>query len=292
MLELVPITDGIGTEVRGVDVTGRISDRDFDRIYQAWIDTTILVFRGQDMTPAEHIEFTRRFGEVYAYTRSQFNDSEYPEILILSNIAKDGKPIGSAYSGRVWHSDGAYLADPPVGSMLYAREVPPVGGDTWYGNMIAAYDALPETVKERIEDLKVVISRVQSRPYNYPDRPAPTERERAEWIDITHPLVRVHEVSGRKALYAGGNVPWRIEGMSEDESAPLITFLQEFSVQPRFTYCHQWQVGDIVLWDNRSAMHRATYYDHVEHRRLMHRTTIAGRRLPAGPEHALQAADK
>ncbi|MDT9687047.1 TauD/TfdA family dioxygenase [Streptomyces sp. P9(2023)] len=282
MLELVPITEGIGTEVRGIDVTRPVSDVDLERIYQAWIDTTILVFRGQDMTPTQHVEFTRHFGEVFTYTRSQFNDDEHPEILILSNITRDGKPIGSAYSGRVWHSDGAYLTDPPVGSMLYAREVPPEGGDTWYGNMMAAYDALPPAVQERIADLKVVISRVQSRPYNYPDRPAPTEKERAEWVDVTHPLVRVHEVSGRKALYAGGNVPWRIEGLSEDESAPLITFLQEFSVQPRFTYCHRWSVGDIVLWDNRSAMHRATYYDHVKHRRLMHRTTISGVRSAAG----------
>ncbi|MGW0536495.1 TauD/TfdA dioxygenase family protein [Streptomyces sp. NPDC003032] len=286
MLELVPITDGIGTEVRGVDVTRPLSDRDFDRIYQAWIDTTVLLIRGQDMIPVEHIEFTRRFGEVFAYTRSQFNDVEHPEILILSNLTKDGKPIGSAYSGRVWHSDGAYLTDPPVGSMLYAREIPPTGGDTWYGNMFAAYEALPQPVKERIEDLKVVISRVQSRPYNYPDRPAPTEKERAEWADVSHPLVRVHEENGRKALYAGGNVPWRIEGLSEDESAPLITFLQEFAIQPRFTYRHQWQVGDIVLWDNRSAMHRATPYDHVNHHRLLHRTTITGRRPAAAAAEA------
>jgi taurine dioxygenase/putative 2-oxoglutarate oxygenase len=165
--------------------------------------------------------------------------------------------------------------------MLYAREVPPVGGDTWYGNMYAAYAALPESVKERINDLKVIISRIQSRPYNYPDRPAPTDAERAEWIDVAHPLVRVHEENGRKALYAGGNVPWRIEGLSEDESLPLITFLQEFAVQPQFTYCHKWQPGDIILWDNRSAMHRATYYDDVADRRLMHRTTISGQRRSA-----------
>lgn len=279
MLELIPITDGIGTEVRGVDVAGDLTDRDFDRIYRAWIDTTVLLFRGQTMTPSQHIAFTERFGETYTYTRSEFNHEEHPEILILSNLTRDGKPIGSAYSGRVWHTDGHYLTEPPVGSMLYAREVPPVGGDTWFGNMIAAYDALPERVKERIDDLKVIISRVQSRPYNYPDRPAPTAEERAEWVDVSQPLVRVHEVSGRKAIYAGGNVPWRIEGMPEEESAPLVTFLQEFAVQPRFTYRHKWQPGDIILWDNRSAMHRATYYDHVAHRRLMHRTTITGSRL-------------
>ncbi|WP_255950810.1 TauD/TfdA dioxygenase family protein [Streptomyces odontomachi] len=275
MLELVPITEGIGTEVRGVDVTGHISDRDFGRIYQAWIDTTILLIRGQHMTPAQHVAFTRRFGEVYAYTRSKFDHPEHPEILVLSNIVRDGKPIGSAYSGRVWHTDGHYLTDPPAGSMLYALKVPPVGGDTWFANMLGAYDALPQHVKERIDDLKVVISRVQSRPYNYPDRPAPTAQEIAEWPDVPQPLVRVHEESGRKAIYAGGNVPWRIEGMSEDESRPLVTFLQEFSVQPRFTYRHRWQPGDIVLWDNRSAMHQATPYDYTAHHRLMHRTTVA-----------------
>ncbi len=278
MLELRPITQGIGTEVLGIDVTKPISDKDFDRIYDAWIDTTILLIRGQDMTPDQHVDFTSRFGEVFAYTRSKFNEQERPEILVLSNITKDGKPIGSPYSGRVWHSDGAYLENPPAGSMLYAREVPPVGGDTWFGNMFGAYEALPEETKERIEDLKVVISRVRSRPYNYPDRPAPTEKERAEWADVSHPMVRVHEVSGRKALNVGGNVPWRIEGMSEDESTPLITFLQEVAVLPRFTYRHRWQVGDIILWDNRSAMHRATPYDETRTRRLMHRTTINGAR--------------
>ncbi|MEU6782955.1 TauD/TfdA family dioxygenase [Nonomuraea angiospora] len=275
MLELIPITAGIGTEVRGIDVTGYISDHDFERIYRAWIDTTILLIRGQEMTPAEQVEFSRRFGQVVTYTRSQFNADDHPEILVLSNLTRDGKPIGSAYSGRVWHSDGAYLTAPPAGSMLYAREVPPVGGDTWYGNMYAAYEALPDRVKDRIADLRVVISRVRSRPYNYPDRPPPTAKEREEWADVAHPIVKVHNVSGRKALYVGGNVPWRIEGMSEDESRPLITFLQEFATMPRFTYRHRWQAGDIVLWDNRSAMHRATPYDHVNHRRLMHRTTLA-----------------
>ncbi|KXK61536.1 taurine catabolism dioxygenase TauD [Micromonospora rosaria] len=281
MLELVPLAEGVGTEIRGIDVTGDISDREFDRIHQAWMDTAVLLFRDQKMTPEQHIAFTRRFGEVFAYTRSQFNDVEYPEILLLSNLTRDGKPIGSAYSGRVWHTDGHYLTTPPVGSMLYAIEVPPVGGDTWYANMYAAYEALPQRVKDRIENLRVVISRVQSRPYNYPDRPAPTEQERAEWVDVSHPVVRRHDVTGRKTLYVGGNVPWRIEGMSEEESAPLVTFLQEFSVQPQFTYCHKWRPGDIVLWDNRSAMHRATYYDHVAHRRLLHRTTIAAGRPAA-----------
>ncbi|WP_043661153.1 TauD/TfdA dioxygenase family protein [Nocardia thailandica] len=276
MIELLPVTEKIGTEVRGLTSIDDISDADFDRIYQAWIDTTILVIRGVDMTPGQQVAFTRRFGDIYTYTRSKFAHEEHEEILILSNIARDGKPIGSAYSGRVWHTDGHYLEQPPAGSMLYAREVPPVGGDTFYANMFAAYEALPEEMRRRIEDLQVVISRVQSRPYNYPDRPAPTPAEIEEWVDVAQPMVRVHEVNGRKALYAGGNVPWRIVGMPLRQSLPLITYIQEFAIQPAFTYRHRWQPGDIVLWDNRSAMHRATYYDDRAHRRLMHRTTVAG----------------
>ncbi|HEV2377246.1 MAG TPA: TauD/TfdA family dioxygenase [Streptosporangiaceae bacterium] len=284
MLELIPITETIGTEVRGIDVTGDMPARDFERIYEAWIDTTILLIRGQSMNPAQHIEFTKRFGEVVKYTRSEFSENAQPEILVLSNITENGKLIGSPVSGRVWHTDGHYLTEPPAGSMLYAIEIPPAGGDTWYANMFAAYDALPEPVKDRIEHLRVVISRVQSRPYNYPDRPPVTAEERASWPDVSQPLVRTHDVNGRKAIYAGGNVPWRIEGMPQAQSAPLVTFLQEFAIQPRFTYLHKWRPGDIIVWDNRSAMHRATPYDQY-HRRLLNRTTfgsrVAGQRQPA-----------
>ncbi|AZZ77301.1 MULTISPECIES: TauD/TfdA dioxygenase family protein [Pseudomonas] len=276
MLELVPVTEFIGTEVRGIDVNARLSDDTIEALYNAWISSTILLFRGQSMSPDQQLAFSRNFGELVSYTRSQFSEQTQPEILILSNITKDGKLIGSPVSGRVWHTDGHYLDVPPAGSMLHALEIPPEGGDTWFANMFAAYEALPEAVKDRIEHLKVVISRTQSRPYNYPDRPAPSPQELAEWIDVPQPLVRRHEVSGRKALYAGGNVPWRIEGLPLEESAPLVTFLQEFSVQPRFTYRHRWTPGDIILWDNRSAMHKATVYDD-KYRRLLHRTTIGAR---------------
>jgi alpha-ketoglutarate-dependent taurine dioxygenase len=282
MLELHPITDTIGTEVRGVDLSEELTSQDFERIYEAWIQTTILLFRGQRLDPQDQIDFTSRFGEMVGYTRSKFNHPEFPEILVLSNLLEGGKQIGSPRSGRVWHTDGHYLEHPPAGSILYALQVPPTGGDTWFANMAAAYDALPESVKARVEDLEVVISRVQSRPYNYPDRPPPSAEEQEAWVEVAHPLIRLHEMSGRKAIYAGGNVPWRISGMPEKESMPLLTFIQEFSIQPRFTYRHRWEAGDIIVWDNRSAMHKATQYDQEAHRRLMHRTTFDG--PPGGPK--------
>ena len=279
MLELIPITDRIGTEVRGIDVSQPIAARDFDRIYQAWLDTTILLFRDQSLTPEQQVEFTKKFGDVVSYTREKFSESRFPEVLILSNIVKDGKPIGSPVSGRVWHTDGHYLENPPAGTILHAIETPPVGGETWFANMFVAYEELPETVKARIADLKVIISRVQSRPYNYPERPAPTEQEVAEWVDMPQPMVLIHPENGRKAIYAGGNVPWRVVGMDEAESAPLVTFVQEFSVMKRFTYRHKWRPGDIIVWENRSAMHRATPYDLQAHRRLMNRTTFSKRQV-------------
>jgi alpha-ketoglutarate-dependent taurine dioxygenase len=276
MLELLKITDAIGTEVRGIDVSQPIADSDFERIYQAWIETTILLFRDQSLTPAQQVAFTRKFGEVVSYTRSHFSESETSEVLVLSNIIEGGRVIGSPVSGRVWHTDGHYISDPPAGSMLYGIEIPP-GGDTLFANMFASYDELPELTKRQISNRQVIISRIQSRPYNYPDRPAPTDEERAEWLDVPQPMVLTHPENGRKALYVGGNVPWRVVGMDESESAPLVTFVQEFSVMRRFTYRHKWRPGDIIVWDNRSALHCATAYDQ-SYRRRMHRTTFAGRR--------------
>jgi alpha-ketoglutarate-dependent taurine dioxygenase len=276
VLTLRPLTDTIGTEVFGVDLAEPLLASDFDKLQEAWLDSTILLFRNQSMTPAQQLAFTRRFGEPVSYTRSQNALPGYPEILVLSNLKHNGVPVGAPIAGRYWHSDGQFLKEPPAGSFLYGIEVPQSGGDTWFANMYAAYNALPESTKMRIEGRKVVISRVQSRPYNYPDKPPVTAAERAAWPDVLQPLVRTHPQTGRKALYVGGNVPWRVEGMPTAESDILIPELQAFATQPQFVYIHQWCAGDAILWDNRSAMHRATSYDEINQRRLMHRTTIAG----------------
>ncbi|UWU92918.1 TauD/TfdA family dioxygenase [Bradyrhizobium sp. CB1015] len=276
MLSLRPLTDTIGTEVSGIDLAGPISGRDFDRIYATWLNTTILLFRNQSMTPQQQIDFSRRFGDLLVYTRSENALPDHPEVLVLSNLKKDGKAIGSSASGRYWHSDGHYLKCPPAASLLYAAEVPPSGGDTWFANMQAAYDALPAEIKVQIDSRQVIISRVKSRPYNYPEKPPVTPEERAAWPDMPQPLVRTHPRTGRKALYVGGNVPWNVVGMPEAESNILIPELQSFATQPRFIYIHRWRAGDAILWDNRSSIHRATPYDEVNHQRLMYRTTIAG----------------
>jgi alpha-ketoglutarate-dependent taurine dioxygenase len=276
MVELVPLAERIGVEALGIDVNC-LGDDAFEAIYNAWIDSTILLIRGQSLTREQQLALTDRFGSRASYTRPQFSAADAPEMLVLSNLRVDGTLIGSPVSGRVWHSDGHYLESPPAGSLLHAAIVPPEGGDTLFANQLAAYADLPDIVQQQIETLEVVISRVQSRPYNYPDRPPPTDAERADWRDVVQPIVKAHAVSGRKALYAGGNVPWKIVGMDVARSMPLITFLQEFSVLDRYVYRHRWQPGDIIVWDNRSALHKATWYDGEKYQRLMYRTTFGER---------------
>ncbi|HEX3147666.1 MAG TPA: TauD/TfdA family dioxygenase [Gemmataceae bacterium] len=275
-MKLMKLSDAIGIEATSIDLMHPIADSDFQRLYRGWLDSTILLVRGQNLTPEGLISFSRRFGELMVYTRSENAMRSYPEILILSNILREGRPIGAAVSGRYWHTDGHYLETPPAASFLYGAEVPPVGGDTWFANMYSAYDSLAEEMKRRLVGLKVVISRVQSRPYNYPDKPPVTEAERAAWPDMPQPMVRTHPESGRKALYVGGNVPWRIIGMPVEESEPLVTELQRHAIQSRFVHVHRWQPGDLIVWDNRSCLHRATEYDQIHHRRLMYRTTTVG----------------
>jgi alpha-ketoglutarate-dependent taurine dioxygenase len=276
MVELTRLAERIGVEARGIDVN-RLTDAEFEAIYDAWIGAAILLIRGQSLTPEQQMALTDRFGTRASYTRPQFSAADAPDMLVLSNIRVDGTLIGSPVSGRVWHSDGHYLESPPAGSLLHAVITPPEGGDTHFANQLEAYADLPEIVKERVERRDVVISRTQSRPYNYPDRPPPTGVERAEWREVVQPIVRTHPVSGRKALYTGGNVPWNIVGMDPAESVPLVTFLQEFSILDRYVYRHRWQAGDIVVWDNRSALHKATWYDGERYERLMYRTTFGER---------------
>jgi len=275
-LSLHPLSPHVGVEARGVDLRHAVLPEIVAELRRSWLDATVLLFRDQVLTPADLVRVTRLFGEPFVYTRAENELPGHREVLVLSNLTENGRPIGSPASGRYWHTDGHFLRLPPAASLLYAVEVPPTGGDTHFANMVAAYAALPEAVRARIDGRRVVISRVQSRPYNYPNKPPVTDAERAAWPDMPQPLVRAHPETGRRALYVGGNVPWRVEGMPDEESAPLVTELQSFAVRGEFAYTHRWRAGDLVMWDNRSTLHRATVYDQVKHRRLMHRTTIVG----------------
>jgi taurine dioxygenase len=209
------------------------------------------------------------------HTMPQFTPPGFPEIFIVSNVRADGKAIGAVFGGRVWHSDYYYRPKPASGSILYAREVPPDQGDTLFANMIAAYEALPEAMRRRIDGMKCLHSRNNAYSIQYPERPPLTDVEKARSPDVIHPLVRTHPESGKKALFLGTREATDIVGMSQADGKALLEELREFALQDRFVYAHRWKVGDAVLWDNRSLLHCATPFDQ-KYRRLMYRTTVTG----------------
>jgi taurine dioxygenase len=278
-ITVTPLRGRFVAEVSGVDLSQPLDDGQFARIHDAFIDHSILTFRGQRLSNEEHIAFSRRLGPLEIHTAKHWLLPDHPEILVLSNRGEKGtKPIVNG--GAYWHSDITYKAEPPLGSLLYALQVPPEGGNTLYADMYAAYETLDEETKTRIEGLKAVHrygDRYELMAKEDKDRPPLTRAQLAEVPDVTHPVVRTHPVSGRKALFVNEGFTIGIEGMPDAEGKALLEALFSHSVQERHIYSHRWQAGDLVMWDNRCTMHRATEYD-ARYTRAMHRTTIQGDR--------------
>jgi alpha-ketoglutarate-dependent taurine dioxygenase len=276
MVGLLPLSDALGFQIIHVDLALPIANKDWATIRAAWIEGGVLLFRNQHLTEKDHLAFAGRFGRIKRYNTASNEHARYPEILVFSNLLMNGGSIGAPMSGQYWHTDGHFLREPPSASILHGLKVPPVGGDTWFANMIKAYEILPSQTKRSIAGRRAIISRAQARMYISPDRGPMSEEERAAWPEVMHPMVRTHPISGRKALYVGGGVPWAIEGMSQDDGTSLMSEVQAFAVRPEFTWRHVWCAGDVLVWDNRSIIHRATPYDVVAHQRHLHRVTVEG----------------
>jgi taurine dioxygenase len=276
----------LGAEI-GVDLSQPLDDAAFRDIENAFHDNIIVFFRGQNLTNEQHIAFSRCFGELEIHIVKKYLLPDHPEILLVSNIQNEaGEHIGLADAGFTWHSDVSYRKFPSRCSLLYAKEVPhaPDGtvlGDTVFANCIAAYEALPESMKRRLDGLKAIHRYSARRRVEDSPRPKLTAAQIAETPDIAHPIVRTHPFTGRKALYvtAGecvGVVLKNGEGMPEDEAVDLIAELDAHCVKPEFLYRHSWRAGDLVMWDNATAMHLAICDYALPQRRLMHRTTVIG----------------
>ena len=268
------------------DLSQPIDDRTFAEIERLFHDNIIVFFRDQRLSNDQHIDFSRRFGELEIHIVKKYLLSGYPEILLVSNIKNEaGEHIGLADAGFTWHSDTSYRKRPSRCSLLYAKEVPhrdgkPLG-DTVFASTVAAYQALPETMKQRLAGLKAIHRYAMRRRVENSPRPKLTAAQLAETPDIAHPIVRTHPYTGRRALYitAGeciGIVSGNGEVMPEDEALDLIAELDAHCVRPEFCYRHRWQAGDLVMWDNASAMHLAISDYALPERRLMHRTTVIG----------------
>jgi taurine dioxygenase len=263
------------------DLATPIDAASFGEIERAFHDNIVVFFRGQQLTDDQHIAFSRRFGELEIHIVKKYLLPDHPEILLISNVRNDeGELIGLADAGFTWHSDVSYRRCPSRCSLLYAKEIPmrdgaPLG-DTVFANTVAAYDALPAAMKRRLAGLKAIHRYAMRRRVADSPRPKLTAAQLAETPDIAHPIVRTHPYTGRKALYVTAGECIGIEGMPDDEALQLITELDAHCVRPEFCYRHSWREGDLVMWDNASAMHLAICDYALPLRRLMHRTTVIG----------------
>ena len=268
------------------DLSRPVDDANFAEIEQLFHDHIVVFFRDQRLTREQHVAFSRRFGELEIHIVKKYLLPDYPEILLISNIRNEnGEHIGLADAGFTWHTDTSYRERPSRCSLLYAKEVPqrdgkPLG-DTVFANTVAAYEALPQAMQRRLAGSRAIHRYSSRRRVDNSPRPKLTAAQLAETPDIAHPIVRTHPYTGRKALYvtAGecvGIVSEDGKGMPEDEALGLIDELDAHCVRPEFCYRHQWQAGDLVMWDNASAMHLAICDYALPERRLMHRTTVIG----------------
>ena len=268
----------LGAEIEGLDLARPLDAETFAAVRKAFLASEgVLVLRDQRISPEQHIAFSRRFGPLMIHVLKQYLLPGHPEILQVSNVIRDGKPVGLGDAGRYWHSDLSYVAEPSLGSLLLAQELPEKGGDTSFANMYAAYEALTPLVKRRIDGLRAVHSYRNSydRMAGSTFRPPLTEAQKAEVQEVVHPVVRTHPETGRKALFVNQGFTSRILDVPEDESRELLDLLFAHSTEPRFVYRHRWRDFDLVFWDNRCAIHLA-HGCPPEQRRHLHRTTVQG----------------
>jgi len=276
--EVRPFAAPVGAEIIDLDISKSINTEDFARIHRAHLDHHVLVFRDQQITPQEHIDFSRRFGPLEIHVLHQFQLKNHPEILIVSNIKENGEPIGLGDAGVYWHSDISYKPHPSLGSLLHAQELPDEGGDTLFADQHLAWESLPADLQQRILPLKAehsYLAKYEELRAKNPWRPKLSQAQIDQVAPAVQPVVRTHPETGRKALFVSEHFTTRIVGLPQDESDVLLAELFAHSVKPEFVYRHTWAPHDLVFWDNRSLMHLAAGTpDHL--RRRLNRTTIVG----------------
>lgn len=294
MITVKKIGSRLGAEIGGIDLSRELDDNTFAQIAKAFFDNEVVFFRNQKLTPAQHVAFTRRFGQLEQHVRKESRLDGYPEILIISNLLdENGKAIGAQDAGRFWHSDLSYKREPSMLSALYSIEVPVKDGktlgDTSFASTTAAYEALPDDVKQKLQGLKNVHSYRYYRAKNAQAQKeeearggrviqehAPTEEQLKSVPDVAMPVVRTHPVTRRKGLFINEAHTSHIEGLPQEEAGALLASLCRHIVKPEFQYLHSWQPGDLLMWDNCAVQHKANFDYDLPLRRLMYRTTVRG----------------
>jgi taurine dioxygenase len=272
-IRVEPLSSALGAEVSGVDLAGSLDDTTIAEIRQAFLAHLVIFFRDQSLTPEQYLRFAHTMGKPGEYPFVKGMD-DYPEITEV--IKKEAERVNF---GGVWHSDTTYLERPPMATMLYAREVPPVGGDTLFANMILAYESLSPGMQRLLDGLTAInTSNKDVAAATRADRIRERPGEARDTVNTAeHPIVRTHPETGRKALYVNPGHSVRIGGFSVDESAPILGYLHTQQVRPEFTCRFRWRVGSLAFWDNRAAQHYPLN-DYHGYRRSMQRITLTGDR--------------
>ena len=265
-IQVEPIATALGAEVRGVDLSQALDEETESEIHAAWMEHLVLFFRDQEVTPAQHKSFAQRFGELHVHPVLPSRGEEgHPEIVVLESGAN------APFVAEKWHSDVTFERRPPLGSVLRGAIIPEHGGDTLWSSMYAAYEALSSGMQRLLSDLRAVHDggRFQA---------VATEEQKRELnknVRATHPVIRTHPVTKRKALYVNASFTQKIDGMKTSESAPLLHFLYDHVASPDFTCRFRWRPNSIAMWDNRCTQHRVVA-DNLRAHRRMERVTICG----------------
>ena len=275
-LALTALTPTLGARVDGIALADDMSDATFAAIYRAYLRFQVLLFPPQDVPPARQVAFARRFGEVQIHVMNQYHADGHPELYRLSNLDAEGKPNGRHpdKGTMAWHTDGSWRRVTGHATIIYGEVVPATGGETHFADMYGAYERLDAGWKARVSSLRAVHNLDFSRTRRHGEEPM-TDAQRLATPPVDHPVVRTHPETGRRCLYLGDHAE-SIVGMPYDEGRALIEELNALAIHPDLTYEHRWTPGELIVWDNRCLMHRATAYDPATQGRVVRRCTVLG----------------
>lgn len=278
-IDVVPLTPHIGAEVRGIDLSKNIAPEIVAILYRAWLKHIVLVFRDQNLEQEDHLRVTSFFGENGHIRRPpKYRPDGFrrvlPGIMFISNIRENGEPIGALPDGEMmFHHDMIHAEVPDKATLLYSIEVPPTGGNTLFSSGYAAFDTMDPELRGKIE------GKLAKHHYNYGSMQKGDGRGTEAFAQAVHPAVRTHEETNRRAIYVNRLMTSGLVGMKDEEAKPILEAVFDHAEKPEFIYSHKWQVGDMLLWDNRCSTHARTDFSSTE-RRLMLRTTVKGDTRP------------
>lgn len=275
-LNLRPLTPALGVEIRGLRLADGVDDATFAAIHDAFLRHQVLLFEPQDLPPAAHVAFGRRFGEVQVHVMNQYHSDGFPELYRLSNLDENGRPSGKhPDKGTMsWHTDGSWSRVTGQATIIYGEQVPRVGGETHFADMYGAYERLSDDWKRRLTGLRAVHNLDFSRNRRHAEDPM-TDAQRKARPPVDHPIVRTHPETGRLCIFLGDHAE-SVVGMPYDEGRALIDELNEAIIHPDLCYEHRWTAGQLILWDNRCTLHRATAFDLECEARVVRRCTVLG----------------